>query len=264
MLLDVEKITDMVKTAARDSLMPFFENITASVKADGSLVTEADLAVQQTLHLKLTDEWPEYGFFAEELSAAEQQDFFAHHQRGFWCLDPLDGTSNFSCGLPYFAISLALIVNQETIFGLVYDPNRDECFTALKGQGACLNKQPIEAKSVPVQLNQCIANVDFKRLPKTLNTLLACEPPYRSQRSFGAAALDWCWLAAGRCQLFLHGKQMLWDHAAGCLIAHESGCVSSNLQGEPVFELSLKKRQVVAAVNGELYSQWFEFIKDSA
>jgi myo-inositol-1(or 4)-monophosphatase len=263
-MLDVDKISKIVKTTAQESLMPLFENVIASVKDDGSLVTEADLAVQQSLLLKLKDNWPEYGFFSEELTSSEQVEFFTQQHQGFWCLDPLDGTTNFSCGLPYFAISLALIVNNESVFGLVYDPVREECFTALKGQqGAMLNNKPIVPKPAPAQLSQCIANVDFKRLPEPLAVLLVTKPPFCSQRSFGAAALDWCWLAMGRCQLFLHGKQMLWDYAAGYLIAHESACVSSDLQGEPVFELSLDKRQVVAAVNRELFSQWFEFIKQA-
>ncbi len=260
-MLDVDKISGIVKSAADEIIMPLFENITASVKDDGSLVTEADLAVQQALYLKLKQHWPEYGFFSEELPKIEQAAFFSGQDNGFWCLDPLDGTTNFSTGLPYFAISLALIVNHKTVFGLVYDPVRKENFTALKKHGAFLNKTPIVSKTAPPALDQCVANIDFKRLAEPLKLQLVTSPAYRSQRSFGAAALDWCWMAAGRCQLFLHGKQMLWDYAAGCLIAHEAGCVSSTLQGEPVFKLSLDERQVAAAVNKELFSQWFEYIK---
>ncbi len=93
------------------------------------------------------------------------------------------------------------------------------------------------------------------------NRLLVTAPPYYSQRSFGSVALDWAWLAAGRGQLYLHGKQKLWDYAAGWLILNEAGGCSSSLEGEKDFEATLTPRSAIAASNQDLYQQWFSWIR---
>ncbi len=257
---NINIIPGIVKEVSEHNLMPWYTNVRAQSKQDGSIVTQADISVQEAIKTKLFEQFPQYGFFAEEMTDSEMQSFFTENQSGYWCLDPLDGTSNFSTGLPYFAISLALIKDNQCIMGLVYDPTRDECFSAIKGSGAWLNDQPIIQKDVPEKLSECIAIVDFKRLPTELSVKLSSRPPYRSQRSFGAAALDWCWLATGRSQLFLHGKQMLWDYAAGLLIAQEAGCIACDLHGKPIFEQSLQPKKVLAAVNESLHKQWLEYV----
>ena len=144
--------------------------------------------------------------------------------------------------------------------GIVYDPVLDECYTAIKGQGAKLNDMPLCIANPPENLHQCIAIIDHKRLETELSMRLIIDSPFHSQRSFGAAALEWCWLAAGRCQVYLHGKHMLWDYAAGLLIAQEAGCVASTLENEPVFELSMCSRNIIAAVDNSLFEQWKTFI----
>ena len=253
-------IEGIIKDISNDELMPRFNKVQAQNKKDGSLVTQADWSVQEAVKIELAKQFPEFGFFAEEMTDSELKSFFAENHSGYWCLDPLDGTSNFASGLPYFAISLALIKDNQTVFGLVYDPVRDECFTAIKGEGVWLNGQAVVNSQVPQTLAQCIAIVDLKRLPAELAVKLATHPPYRSQRSFGAAALEWCWLATGRCQLFLHGKQMLWDYAAGLLIAQEAGCAACDFDGGPIFQPSLKSKKVIASLSKDLHKQWYNFI----
>ncbi len=108
-----------------------------------------------------------------------------------------------------------------------------------------------------------MAIVDFKRLRDELAIKLVTTSPYYSQRSLGSVALDWCWLAMGRAHLYLHGKQMLWDYAAGLLIAQESGCYSCTLTQEMVFHESLNARQVLASTDEQLQKQWLEFILSS-
>src|SRR5690606_12906787 len=120
-----------------------------------------------------------------------------------WCLDPIDGTSNFASGMPFFSISLALIEKGEVTLGVVYDPVMNECFSAKKGAGAWLNGQRLNAEISGLALNQTLAIIDFKRLPKSLCQRLVDEKPYGSQRSLGSIALELCWLAAGRAQLYL-------------------------------------------------------------
>lgn len=259
-MLDVNKIETIVKVVAKNILLPYFTQVKAHHKDDGSIVTQADIDVQNAIQSQLNQQFPDYGFFAEELSDTELSTFFNDNPSGYWCLDPIDGTSNFAASLPYFCISLALIINHESVFGLIYDPIRDECFTAIKGQGAKLNGQTIIPPKAPDTLSECIAIVDFKRLPDDLAIKLVTQSPYRSQRSFGAIALDWCWLAMGRSHIYLHGKQMLWDYAAGLLIAEESGSIASTLDHKKVFEESLIAKKVVASVNQTLQQQWCEYL----
>ncbi len=256
-----QTLIPIIRQISQNCLMPYFTQAQVSSKADGSLVTQADIAVQSEIQKQLKIHYPEYDFFAEELSDTEKDNFFTADHRGFWCLDPLDGTSNFANGLPFFAISLALVINGETRLGIVYDPILDECFTAIKGQGAKLNEQSLRISSPPENLQQCIAIIDHKRLDTALSMRLITDSPFHSQRSFGAAALEWCWLAAGRCQVYLHGKHMLWDYAAGLLIAQEAGCVACTLENEPVFELSICSRNIVAAVDSRLFEQWKNIVQ---
>jgi myo-inositol-1(or 4)-monophosphatase len=105
-------------------------------------------------------------------------------------------------------------------------------------------------------LRQAIGLVDFKRLSVELATRLASVPPYASQRSFGSIALDWCWLAARRAHVYIHGKQHIWDYAAGCLILQEAGGQSLTLSGEDVFVNSLAQRSAVAAADRRLFAEW--------
>ena len=110
-------------------------------------------------------------------------------------------------------------------------------------------------------LNRSLAIVDFKRLPKPLAARLATEPPFGSQRSIGSVALDWCWLAAGRVQVYVHGKQSLWDYAAGQLIAFEAGACTAMLDGtldQPGAPLALAPRSALAAVSAPLLHDWIE------
>ena len=254
-LADLQRARDLVVDIARQEL-PHRCHITRRHKVDGSIVTEADLAVQQRIRAALREQWPAHGFLGEEMTRAEQEQALQSLDRGIWCLDPLDGTNNFASGIPYYAVSLAFLRTDGAQLAIVHDPSREECFTALRGQGAWLNGQPLPAPSATRPLRDTLALVDFKRLPADLIGRLARTPPYASQRSFGAVALDWCWLAAGRVQLYLHGGQKLWDYAAGQLILEEAGGHCVGLDGRPVYQAALETRSAVAALDGELFEAW--------
>jgi len=242
MLPDMSQLTALLKAVALQELLPRFEKTGYQVKQDDSLITEADLAVQEAIGLQLKQHWPDFSLLGEEMEIDEQQSLLTNNQDGLWILDPLDGTINFSSHIPFFSISLALLQNGEITAGLVFDPVRDECFMAIKGQGAWLNNQPLSLESFESVTDIVTAIVDYKRLQPQLANRLVTNPPYRSQRSFGSVALDWCWLAAGRGHVYVHGKQNLWDFAAGQLIFNEAGGYSSTLEGEPVFNNKLEKR----------------------
>lgn len=255
MLPDLQEVVALVRAAADEELASRFTATSRTVKADGSFVTEADLAMQQRLQSELAQRWPQYRFLGEEMEETEQRRLMSD-SGGLWCLDPLDGTSNFAAGLPFFAASLALIVNGEVVLGVVYDPMRREVFCAQQGAGAWCEGVRLQTRGAGVTLAQSIAVIDFKRLSPELATRLAMHPPYSSQRSFGSVALDWCWLAAGRFHVYLHGRQKLWDYAAGCLILAETGGHAVTLDGEPVYQGNLASRSVAAALDAEMFSAW--------
>ncbi|MCP3661218.1 MAG: inositol monophosphatase family protein [Gammaproteobacteria bacterium] len=261
---DLEALQRLVVDVSTRELMPRYHHSKVSVKRDGSLVTDADTAIQGLLQERLSSIWPDIPLLGEEMSEQEQLALLRSDR--FWCLDPLDGTTNFSTGLPYFAISLALVVEGESILGLVYDPVHDEMFLGVRDGGARLNNRPLTIVPYTRQLNESVAMVDLKRLPHLLLQNIAEKAPYRSQRSFGAVALEWCWLAAGRCQLYLHGGQRLWDYAAGSLIFSESGGsggVSRGEAGPGLRGLSLSSGVAVAAESDQLLQQWWQWLERS-
>jgi len=261
MKYDFDKAIAVVKRAAKEELLPRFAQVQREIKRDGSFLTEADIKTQQRIANELKQAFPDIAFLGEEMPAEEQQRVLQSGS-AVWCLDPVDGTSNFAAGIPYYAVSLALIEQGEAKFGVVYDPNRDECFTAYQGQGAYLNGQRLTVNTVDLPLSKCTALVDLKRLSKPLATKLATQAIYGSQRSFGSVALDWCWMAASRCHVYLHGKQNIWDYIAGNLIFTESGGVSSTLEGDAVFTHELIPRSAVGALDETLYKAWFSAITD--
>ena len=228
-------------------------------KADGSVVTATDTAIQERVGTLLAERWPQYGFLGEEMEAEAQWQALTAAE-GLWCLDPLDGTSNYAAGVPYYAVSLALLVGGKAELGVVYDPTRGECFTARRGRGAWLNGRALSGPTRSVALERAVAMVDFKRLDRDLTLRLTTQPPYHSQRNFGAVALDWCWLAAGRGDLYLHGGQFLWDYAAAELVFAEAGGRARTLQGEPVASGGLGRRSVAAALDPALFDEWCDWL----
>ncbi|MGI9317156.1 MAG: inositol monophosphatase family protein [bacterium] len=257
---DLEELCELVISVA-DGCPDLKSGYTADVtkKDDGSYVTKVDQALQDALEQKLQNRCPEFGFIGEEMEHSDQVTICNTSTNGYWVIDPLDGTTNFSSGFLCFGISVALVVTGQPRLAVIYDPVRKECFSAKAGGGAFMNGKKITCNQDQA-LNDCIANVDYKRLVSELAERLVRSPPYRSQRNLGSSVLEWCWLAAGRVQLYLHGGQKLWDFAAGYLILTEAGGAATTLSGEALDCASLKKRSVVAAVNPELLSQWSSWI----
>jgi myo-inositol-1(or 4)-monophosphatase len=149
-----------------------------------------------------------------------------------------------------------LVVVGEVVLGIVHDPVRDELFAARRGLGAELNGAPLRIATAAESLAASLALVDYKRLPVKLAVALVEVPPFASQRNLGTVALDWCWMAASRADLYLHGGQKLWDYAAGQLIFSEAGGASCTLAGEPVPVNFMEARSAVAAGTPELLQAW--------
>ncbi len=260
-LPDIHLLIRLVRTAAREELLPSFNRVKREFKQDGSIVTRVDHAMQARLADTLAHHWPAIGLLGEEMTTAQQSHQQATATAGLWVLDPLDGTTNFAAGIPYYSVSLALLAHGRVVMGVVYDPERDEMFHAVAGGGAWLNGERLEAVTGAMPLKRCVAAVDFKRLPGALARRLAEDPPYASQRSFGSVALDWCWVAADRFHVYLHGRQKLWDYAAGLLILEEAGGRAATLDDEPVFEDSIAPRSAMVALDGNLFEAWRDWIR---
>jgi len=256
----LKAVVAAVKLVAAEEIMPRYLKVAHQRKSDGSLCTEADTAAQAALAKKLQAilNVPVLG---EEMLAAEQHALWQSGNDGLWCIDPIDGTSNFVRGLPYFAVSVALLRDGKSQLGVVYDPVADEVFAAESGKGAFLNGAALAKRETAESLHQALANVDLKRLGAKLVTQLSSNPPYGSQRNFGASALDWCYTAAGRYDVYLHGGQKLWDYAAGTLILWEAGGHACCIETDDFAQGDIWQRSVIAASDKKLFDEWKNWIR---
>jgi myo-inositol-1(or 4)-monophosphatase len=256
----LKAVAAAVKLVAAEEIMPRYLKVAHQRKSDGSLCTEADIAAQAALARKLQAilNVPVLG---EEMPDAEQHALWQSGHDGLWCIDPLDGTSNFVRGLPYFAVSVALLREGESRLGVVYDPAADEMFAAESGKGAFLNGAALAKREGAGSLRDALANVDLKRLGPRLVTQLASAPPYASQRNFGASALDWCYTAAGRYDVYLHGGQKLWDYAAGLLVLLEAGGHACCIEDDDFARGDVWQRSVIAAGDEKLFDEWKNWIR---
>lgn len=251
----LKAVVAAVKLVGAEEIMPRYMKVAHQHKNDGSLCTEADMIVQEVLTRKLQaiSNVPVLG---EEMSVAQQEALWADGSQTMWCVDPIDGTSNFVHGLPYFAISVALIREGESVLGVVYDPVGKEAFAAEQGRGAFLNGAKLQGLTAVSSLSHALASVDLKRLESRLVSELVKRPPYSSQRNFGASSLDWCYVAAGRYDVYLHGGQKLWDYAAGSLILQEAGGHACSLDNDEFSQSGVWQRSVIAALDAGLFAEW--------
>jgi len=263
---DLDTLSKLTRDIGLELLSRPGAHQTLSAKRDGSFVTDIDLALQRRIKETLEGLYPDIPFIGEETPDNERAAVLQSGVSRVWCLDPLDGTTNFTSGLPFFGISLALLQDRLPVMGVVFDPNRDECFAAETGGGAWLNG--FRLPGAPRRSTaHCVACVDFKRLPRSIAEHLVARPPFKSQRNLGACVLEWCWLAADRFQLYLHGGQHLWDYSAGSLILQEVGGSAVTLEGVEVPGASLylnRKVSVVAASHPDMLEEWWSWITDRA
>jgi myo-inositol-1(or 4)-monophosphatase len=253
-------VISTVKAVAQQEILPRYLKVARQRKADGSLFTEADLATQEALSRELRKIHPG-AVVGEEMSEQEQIRQWLAGEDGLWCMDPIDGTSNFVNGLPYFAVSVALMRKGRSVLGVVYNPVADEIFYAERGGGAFLNGEKLPIKEHVPPFRSAIANVDLKRLGPTLSRSICLQRPFSSQRNYGSCALEWCYTAAGRFDLYLHGGQKLWDYAAGCLILKEAGGHMCGFSEDDFWEEPLWQRSAIAALDNGLFEQWRDWVR---
>jgi myo-inositol-1(or 4)-monophosphatase len=226
-------------------------------KSPIDLVTATDRQAEEKIVDLLLKNFPDHSILAEEETA-----IVAPGSAYRWIIDPLDGTTNFAHSYPQFAVSIALEQEGEVVLGVVYDPMREEGFSAVKGEGALLNSEPISVSKVSELDKALLAtgfpydhreNVDFY-----LDFFRAFMKRSQGIRRAGAAALDLCYLACGRLDGFWELKLHPWDTAAGSLIVREAGGTVTDFSGNP-FSLSGKE---TLASNGLIHAEMLGALKE--
>jgi myo-inositol-1(or 4)-monophosphatase len=249
-----------IRKVAATEILPRFRAVTAQRKGDGSIVTEADLAAQHALAVALARIAPAE-VLGEEMAEGEQRRIWEAGGR-FWCIDPLDGTANFSAGVPYFAVSAALMQGDRPIFGAVVDPIADEAYFAVRGAGAWRDGFPLRPPAHEIGLGEAVAEVDLRRAYAHVRHDLKHRPPFARRVTSGSSALAWCHLAAGRRDLLLHAGQMVWDYAAGALIAEEAGARTATLAEDDFWAGPAWERSVIAGRTPALFSAWRDWVRE--
>lgn len=222
------------------------ENLQISQKSPGDFVTQADLGSEKILYEHLSHAYPHYGFLMEEKGEIKG------NEDARWIIDPLDGTTNFVHGIPHFCISVALEKKGVLVAGAIYDPLKDELFWAEKGRGAYLNNRRIFVSARSKLVGSLIISEMRLGMPESsaMNLSLFKEINARSAfRSFGSAALDLAYVAAGRVEGYLEYNLKPWDVAAGIVIVQEAkGMVIPIRRGD-----TLLSGDSIAATNQNLH-----------
>lgn len=231
------------------------QNLQVSLKGPGDYVSQADRKAEEIIFTELSKARPGYAFLMEERGVVEGED--AQHR---WIVDPLDGTTNFLHGLPQYSVSIALRHKGQITQAVVFDPTRNELFTASRGRGAMLNDRRIRA-SKRAKLAECLIGTgfpfrDFTFTEAYLNMFRDMMKATSGLRRPGSAALDLAWVACGRYDGFWEMKLNAWDIAAGSLIAQEAGALVGNFLGDEGF---LESGNIVAG-NPKVFAQILQIL----
>ena len=229
-------------------------------KGRGNVVTEVDLGSERLIIERLTSEFPDFQIMAEE-SAAKTDDQSAAEY--LWIIDPIDGTKNFSQGLPFFAVNLGLAHRGRMVLGLTYDPALDELFIAEAGKGAFLNGRPIHVADRPTVKESLLGydiGYDNDRAQYLLDFVGQIWPGVQSLRNMGSAALGLAYVACGRLDIYIHHSLYPWDYAPGIVLIQEAGGVVTERDGS---EASLTMQGVVAG-NASVHDDLLRLAGDSA
>jgi myo-inositol-1(or 4)-monophosphatase len=231
-------------------------DIQISKKGAIDLVTEVDVAVERMFRAMIEDRFPSHQILAEELGGAE-----AAPPGPCWVFDPIDGTTNYAHGVPIFCASLALEIVGVPEVAAVYDPNRQELFTAERGGGAFLNGAPIHVTAAGRLVDALLVTgfpYDVRtRIDEIVGLFAAFVAEARAVRRLGSAAIDLCWVAAGRMDGFWEADLKPWDMAGGALIVSEAGGRVTDLGGGPF----TSRGGHVLATNGHLHDAMLDVIR---
>jgi len=221
----LESVTGTVREASTLMNKPFEVTHKGNLS---NIVTTNDRIVQECLKTRLQDLLPDSGFLCEE-------DDFNYVRKNTWIIDPIDGTANYSRGIDFCAISVALVQEGKTLMGVVYLPFKDEMFTSIVGKGAYCNHKRINVSRRTFDdsifcSSLCAYHKENMALcSKIINeTFLQCN----DVRRFGSAATELCYIAMGRCELFFEYELSPWDYASASLILREAGGYLTDIHGK--------------------------------
>jgi len=242
---------DIVLRAGDIQMRHFGRPFDVVMKGSIDLVTEVDLEVERMCRAVLAERFPDHAILAEELGG--QPDAAAGTSEYCWLFDPIDGTTNYAHGFPVFCASLALEIRGRVEVGAIYDPTRRELFTVERGVGAFLNGTRLAVSKADRLLEAVLVTgfpYDIHQHPdQVLGLFGAFIRQARAIRRLGSAALDLCYVAAGRLDGFWEGSLKPWDVAAGALLVEEAGGRVTLMDGSP---FAPRAGQIVAANPGLL------------
>lgn len=216
-------------------------------------VTLFDRRAEKVIVATIERSFPDHDFLSEEGTVKSKGSPYC------WVIDPLDGTNNFLCGFPQFAVSIALLQEEITLVASIYDPLREELFTAIRGRGARLNEERMKVSSQQT-LAGALIGAGFSSRPEramiTQAKLKELIPHARGIRAAGSACLDLAYVAAGRLDAAWYVSLSPWDVAAGTCLISEAGGQVSNLAGEPLVD----PQAGILATNGHLHRQMLAIV----
>lgn len=253
----LKQIINLAQEAGKIVRAKFEDEHTIGYKGAVDVVTEADKASEDYLLSQIRRSFPGHAIITEESGKLEGD------RENCWIIDPLDGTVNYAHHLPIYSISIAFRQKGELRMGVVYDPSQDECFSAEKGKGACLNGKKITVSQTPELIQSLLVtgfpyereSHEFFRALSLFNHMTAIS---QGVRRLGSAALDMCYVACGRLDAYWELSIHLWDIAAAALIIQEAGGLVRNIQGEPDF---LTPPYALIASNPILYDKLLQELK---
>ena len=221
-----------------------------------NLVTEADHAAEKAIIEKIKSQYPDHHILSEEVGELVQ------NSRYKWIIDPIDGTVNFAHGIPLNCVSIAVEHNGEIVLGAVYNPHMNEFFLAEKGRGATLNDKPIKVSDQTEPIKAClVTGFPYTYLDMPNGPLSIFERFIRKGvpvRRLGSAAIDLCWVAAGRFDGFYEHKLEAWDSAAGFLMVEEAGGKVTDFEGNAFSPYQHR----LLATNGKLHDELLAIINN--
>ena len=231
------------------------DKLTIRSKRQNDFVSEVGHAAEEAIIATLKDAYPSHGLLAEESGERDAKADYV------WVIDPLDGTTNFLHGVPQYCVSIALVHKEAIQHAVVFDPNRNELFTASKGGGAYLNDRRIRVSRTD-KLQDALVSTGFPfkemgHLDDYMRMLRTLMQTCSGIRRPGAAALDLAWVAAGRTDAFWELGLSPWDMAAGALLVREAGGLVGDLDGNEQF---MQTGRIVAA-NGKIFSAMLNALK---
>lgn len=247
---------ETVLRAGEIQMARFGSAVRVDKKGAIDIVTEVDFAVETMFRDLMAARFPEHRVLAEEFESADEG-----ASSYCWVFDPIDGTVNYAHGLPIFCASLALELEGHPIVAAVYDPTRRELFTAERGEGARLNGAPIRVSEARALINALVCTGFPYNVHETVGEVVGLFGAFvgraRAVRRLGSAALDLCYLAAGRFDGFWEQRLRPWDTAAAALIVEEAGGRVTSFSGGP-FQ---SREGTVVASNGALHEEMLAAIR---